>query len=53
MLLKEQFKGYGVFSLDVTAAMLVSQNSATAVMLLYQINPVGVEGLCKRFLLFP
>ena len=34
---------YGVFSHDVTAAMLVSQNNETAAMLVSQTNPVGVE----------
>ena len=34
---------YRVFSLDVTAAMLVSQNNETAAMLVSQTNPVGVE----------
>ena len=33
---------YGVFSHDVTAAMLVSQNNETAAMLVSQTNPVGV-----------
>ena len=32
-----------VFSHDVTAAMLVSQNNETAAMLVSQTNPVGVE----------
>ena len=44
-----------VFSLDVTAAILVSQNNKTAAMLESQTNPAGVElffFLCKRFLLF-
>ena len=44
---------YRVFSHDVTAAMLVSQNNDTAAMLVSQTGPVGVElFLCKRFLLF-
>ena len=34
---------YGVFSHDVTAAILVSQNNETAAMLVSQTNPVGVE----------
>ena len=33
---------YRVFSHDVTAAMLVSQNNETAAMLVSQANPVGV-----------
>ena len=32
-----------VFSHDVTAAILVSQNKETAAMLVSQTNPVGVE----------
>ena len=32
-----------VFSHDVTAAILVSQNNETAAMLVSQINPLGVE----------
>ena len=32
-----------VFSYDVTAVILVSQNNETAAMLVYQTNPVGVE----------
>ena len=36
-------EGYRVFSHDVTAAMLVSQNNKTAAMLVSQTNPVGVE----------
>ena len=32
-----------VFSHDVTAAILVSQNNETAVMLVFQTSPVGVE----------
>ena len=44
----------GVFSHDVTAAILVSQNNETAAMLVSQTNAVGVElfFLCKLFLLF-
>ena len=34
---------YRVFSHDVTAAILVSQNMKTAAMLVFQTNPVGVE----------
>ena len=34
---------YRVFSHDVTAAILVSQNNETAAMLVSQISPVGVE----------
>ena len=34
---------YRVFSLDVTVAILVSQNNETAAMLVSQTNPVGVE----------
>ena len=34
---------YRVFSHDVTAAILVSQNIETAAMLVFQINPLGVE----------
>ena len=34
---------YRVFSHDVTAAILVSQNNETAAMLVSQTNPVGVE----------
>ena len=34
---------YRVFSHDVTAAILVSQNNKTAAMLVSQTNPVGVE----------
>ena len=34
---------YRVFSHDVTAAMLVSQNNETAAMLVLQTSPVGVE----------
>ena len=33
---------YRVFSLDVTATILVSQNNETAAMLVSQTNPVGV-----------
>ena len=34
---------YRVFSHDVTAAILVSQNNETAAMLVSQTTPVGVE----------
>ena len=34
---------YTVFSHDVTAAILVSQNNETAAMLVSQTNPLGVE----------
>ena len=34
---------YRVFSHDVTAAILVSQNNETAAMLVSQTSPVGVE----------
>ena len=34
---------YRVFSRDVTAAILVSQNNETAAMLVSQTSPVGVE----------
>ena len=34
---------YRVFSHDVTAAILVSQNNKTAAMLVSQTNPVGFE----------
>ena len=40
-LLKRQL--YRVYSHDVTAAILVSQNNETAAMLVFQTNPVGVE----------
>ena len=36
-------KRYRVFSYDVTAAILVSQNNETAAMLVSQTNPLGVE----------
>ena len=38
----KQKKNNGVFSHDVTAATLVSQNNETAAMLVSQTNPVGV-----------
>ena len=46
--LQEQDSGikrntYRVFSHDVTAAILVSQNNETAAMLVSQTNPLGVE----------
>ena len=34
---------YRAFSHDITVAILVSQNNETVAMLLFQINPVGVE----------
>ena len=34
---------YSMFSHDVTAAILVSQNNETAAMLVSQTSPVGVE----------
>ena len=34
---------YGVFSHDVTAAILVSQNDEKAAMLVSQTSPLGVE----------
>ena len=34
---------YGLFSHDVTPAILVSQNNETAAMLVSQTKPVGVE----------
>ena len=34
---------YGVFSHDVTAAILVFQNNGTAAMFVSQTSPVGVE----------
>ena len=39
---KERKETYRVFSHDVTAAILVSQNNETAAMLVSQTNPVGV-----------
>ena len=38
-----RLQNYRVFSHDVTAAILVSQNNETAAMLVSQTNPVGVE----------
>ena len=35
--------GYGAFSHDVTAAMLVFQNKETAAMLMYQTKTLGIE----------
>ena len=49
------YSGCRALSHDVTAAILVFQNSETAAMLMFQTNPVGVElklFLCKCFLLF-
>ena len=40
---RRQVLTYRVFSHDVTAAMLVSQNNKTAAMLVSQTSPVGVE----------
>jgi len=40
---KSETKQYRVFSHDVTAAILVSQNNETAAMLVSQTSPVGVE----------
>ena len=48
---------YRSFSHDVTAAILVYQNSETAAMLVYQENPVGIKNFsyvktffcCKKF----
>ena len=34
---------YRAFSHDVTAAILVFQNSSTAAMLVFQVSPLGVE----------
>ena len=39
----ESYRNYRVFSHDVTAAILVSQNNETAAMLVSQTSPVGVE----------
>ena len=39
------FEIFRVFSHDVTAAILVSQNNETAAMLVSQTSPVGVEFL--------
>ena len=41
-----------MFSLYVTAAILVSQNSETVVMLVSQTNPVGVELFLMQTLSF-
>ena len=38
-----QFKHYGAFSHDVTAAILVFQNNKTAAMFVFQTSPVGVD----------
>ena len=49
------YKFIRLFSHDVTAAILVSQNNETAAMFVSQTSPVGVElfsQLCKCFLLF-
>ena len=37
------YQSYRVFSRDVTAAILVSQNNKKAAMLVSQTSPVGVE----------
>ena len=42
-ILDQSTRSYGVFSHDVTAAILVFQNNETAAMLVSQTNPVGVE----------
>ena len=39
----ESYRNYRVFSHDVTAAILASQNNETAAMLVSQTNPLGVE----------
>ena len=39
---RNQGASYRVFSHDVTAAILVSQNNETAAMLVSQTNPLGV-----------
>ena len=39
----ETMRSYRVFSHDVTAAILVSQNNETAAMMVPQTNPLGVE----------
>ena len=39
---------YGVFSHDVTAATLVSQNNETAAMLVSQTNPAGKTFFCSN-----
>ena len=41
--LYEHWSWYRVFSHDVTAAILVSQNNETAAMLVSQTNPLGIE----------
>ena len=44
LLKKEKKKALNrVFSHDVTAAILVSQNNETAAMLVSQTNPLGIE----------
>ena len=42
MIVGQRSRKYRVFSHDVTAAILVSQNNETAAMLVSQTNPVGV-----------
>ena len=39
----ESYRNYKVFSHDVKAAILVSQNNETAAMLVSQTKPLGVE----------
>ena len=39
----ESYRNYRVFSHDVAAAILVSHNNETAVMLVSQTTPLGVE----------
>ena len=41
--INQELRDYRVFSHDVTAAILVSQNNETAAMLVSQTGPVGVE----------
>ena len=43
---------YRVFSHDVTAAILVSQNNEMVAMLVSQTSPVGVELFCYVNVLF-
>ena len=40
---KECAASFGVFSHEVTAVILVSQNNETVAMLVSQTNPMGVE----------
>ena len=46
------FAGYRVFSHDVMAAILVSQNNETAAMLVSQTSPLGVELFLMQTLSF-